>query len=599
MVRVAIVLLLFLLPSGAWAQGRLALLIGNQAYNAKVGPLKNSHGDVDVVGRALEAIGFRITVVKDATRRDVLSEVRAFVERLAQEGPEAIGFFYYSGHGISRPEDRANYLIPVDLRDTESADFWFDAVKLDDILAELERVAPAAAHFVVFDTCRNELKLPAKSVGKLGFSPVTERTGMYIAFATAPGAVASDQGVTSGPYAGALAAELTRPGQDHLQLFQNVKEGVYSTTGNRQLPWASDGMLKRVYLGGMSTASSPVPVAPRPPPPLPIPPKVSEAPRATAERRLALVIANQAYTQAGARLTNTHRDGDLVKSALEKVGFKVWVVRDTANEGAMRKAIGDHVERLARAGPEAVGFLYYSGHGAADRPDGANYLIPTEAPLTHASQLPLMGVRLDSITTTLANAGKINFVVFDACRNVPLQRADKDLTFKGFAPVREQRGLLVAYATEPGSVAVDQSIYATALAEEIAKPGLEASQAFRAVTRRVLKDTGDKQSPEYLDKRLFDFHFAAATAPPGSAAPSDRNEMERAWAFIKKTDDQSQLEAFVMQFGDSPYAPMARARLEELKRKQTSTPSKAPGPAPAASGPFPTGPELEKLLRRK
>jgi hypothetical protein len=231
---------------------------------------------------------------------------------------------------------------------------------------------------------------------------------------------------------------------------------------------------------------------------------------ALAETRIALVIANQNYTQAGAGLTNTHRDGDLVKAALEKVGFKVTVVRDTASEGALLIAIGEHVQRLADAGPDAVGFLYFSGYGAADRPDGANYLIPTEAPLTHAAQLPLMAVRLDKITATLANAGNVNFVVFDACRNVPLRRAEKDMSFKGWAPVREQRGLLVAYATEPGNVAVDQSVYAEALAEEIVRPGLEASQAFRAVTRRVLKETQDKQSPEYLDKRLYDFHFASA-----------------------------------------------------------------------------------------
>jgi hypothetical protein len=34
--------------------------------------------------------------------------------------------------------------------------------------------------------------------------------------------------------------------------------------------------------------------------------------------------------------------------------------------------------------------------------------------------------------------------------------------------------------------------------------------AFRAVTRRVLKETQDTQAPEYLDKRLYDFHFASA-----------------------------------------------------------------------------------------
>ncbi len=239
-----------------------------------------------------------------------------------------------------------------------------------------------------------------------------------------------------------------------------------------------------------------------------------------AEPRIALVIANQAYTQPGAKLTNTHRDGDLVKAALEKVGFTVWVERDTANSGALEAAIGAHVERLAKAGPDAVGFLYYSGHGAADRPDGANYLIPTQVPLTHVAQLPLMGVRLDKITATLAGAAKMSFVVFDACRNVALQRDAKDFGFKGFAPIREQRGLLVAYATEAGNVAVDQSVYAKALAEEIVKPGLEAGQVFRSVTRRVEAATDAKQSPEFLDKRRFDFQFAAAAPVVSLLAPT-------------------------------------------------------------------------------
>jgi hypothetical protein len=43
----------------------------------------------------------------------------------------------------------------------------------------------------------------------------------------------------------------------------------------------------------------------------------------------------------------------------------------------------------------------------------------------------------------------------------------------------EQRSLLIAYATEPGNVAIFQT--AKALAEELVKPGLEAGQVFRAV----------------------------------------------------------------------------------------------------------------------
>jgi hypothetical protein len=300
--------------------------------------------------------------------------------------------------------------------------------------------------------------------------------------------------------------------------------------------------------------------------------------RAYAEKRIALVITNQAYTQAGARLTNTHRDGELVKAALESVGFQVWVSKDTDDDRRLLQAIAGHVGRLAEAGPDAVGFFYYSGHGAADRPNGENYLIPTEVPLTHASQLPLMAVQLNKVTSTLANAGRMSFVVFDACRNVPLQRDTKDISFKGFVPVPEQNGLLVAFATEPGKVAIDQSLYASALAEAIATPGLEAGQVFRRVRLRVRADTGQTQSPEYLDKRDQDFHFVSSSANPAPILKRvpEVSEVERAWRWVKDTTSETVLQDFLIQFGNTSYGAKARARLEELKKQAAVA---APRPA--------------------
>jgi hypothetical protein len=60
MVRVAVALLLLMLvPAHAVAQGekRVALLIGNQGYNANVGRLKNPHNDIALVGAALFFVG--------------------------------------------------------------------------------------------------------------------------------------------------------------------------------------------------------------------------------------------------------------------------------------------------------------------------------------------------------------------------------------------------------------------------------------------------------------------------------------------------------------------------------------------------------------
>ena len=48
LVRVAVAIVLWLLPTTLPAQEppRLALLMGNQGYVSKVGPLKNPHNDV-------------------------------------------------------------------------------------------------------------------------------------------------------------------------------------------------------------------------------------------------------------------------------------------------------------------------------------------------------------------------------------------------------------------------------------------------------------------------------------------------------------------------------------------------------------------------
>lgn len=86
------------------------------------------------------------------------------------------------------------------------------------------------------------------------------------------------------------------------------------------------------------------------------------------------------------------------------------------------------------------------------------------------------------------------------------------------------------------------------------------------------------------------FSFRPSPKPPGAApepaaavapAQPNRSELERAAAFIKETEDQARLEAFIRQFSDSPYAAMARARLQELKSKAIAvSPSSLPQLAP-------------------
>jgi hypothetical protein len=226
---------------------RIALLIGNQTYDASVGALKNPHNDVAIVGASLRSQGFDVLPpIRDGGRSAIFQGVRELVRRLNAAAAGSIGFLYYSGHGAADKDTNINYLIPIDAREPGASSFWDDSVKLDDVFVLLNS-ARNAANFVVFDACRNELRLPTKDSSK-GLMPVEEQQGLFIAFASAPGETASDYGDKSGPYAAALAAELMKPGMDHLNLFQNVKESVLASTGGVQHPWQSNGLSRRVYL---------------------------------------------------------------------------------------------------------------------------------------------------------------------------------------------------------------------------------------------------------------------------------------------------------------------------------------------------------------
>jgi len=255
MLRAAVVVLVVaFLSSHAQAEPRIAMLIGNQDYATDVGPLKNPLNDIRLVGAALAKVGFEVmTSVQDANRGRILYAAHDFAGRLQAAGPEAVGFFYYSGHGVALDGD--NFLIPVDVKSTTRRELDVEGIRLSDIINILNDRAPQAVHFVVFDACRNNL---GGVRGAKGFMPVDAKPGMLIAFSTAPGTTASDQGENSGPYAQALAIQLVQPG-NHSDLFFEVRKRVADITGREQIPWTMDGLMRRVQFGGLAVGPPPQP----------------------------------------------------------------------------------------------------------------------------------------------------------------------------------------------------------------------------------------------------------------------------------------------------------------------------------------------------
>ena len=102
---VAAFLLCFGLSSTAHAEKRVALVIGNSAYQA-VPPLPNPTADARLMSDTLRSLGF--FVVGGGARLDL--DRTGFDEALKAFGTELIGadvaLFYFAGHGVrtSRPE---------------------------------------------------------------------------------------------------------------------------------------------------------------------------------------------------------------------------------------------------------------------------------------------------------------------------------------------------------------------------------------------------------------------------------------------------------------------------------------------------------------
>jgi len=251
MVRVAItILMLMFVSSVAHAEKRIALLIGNQAYGNEIGRLTNPHNDIALLEKALKGLGFEVTSVRDAGLAGLHQAVNAYARRVKAAGPNTVSFFYYSGHGAADAD--TNYLIPVDVKTTETGEMWDQSQRLTEITRKLKTEAGNATHFVVFDACRNTLKLTWAGsralVQSKGFVPVAQESGMLIAYATAEGELASDVGGGAGPYATVLAEETVRPGIEAVTMFRNVQLRVKRTIG--QDPWLSFPSLPAVYFAG-------------------------------------------------------------------------------------------------------------------------------------------------------------------------------------------------------------------------------------------------------------------------------------------------------------------------------------------------------------
>lgn len=282
--------------------------------------------------------------------------------------------------------------------------------------------------------------------------------------------------------------------------------------------------------------------------------------RVNAEERLALIFGNSSYGSV-APLDNPVHDAELMSQSLEQVGFKVTLLSN-ASQIDMKRAIAQFGRDLRNAGSDATGLFYYAGHGVQSF--GNNYLLPVDVSLSDAADLDLVAVEAQSVLRQMASArNRTNIVILDACRNNPFSDIS-ELNDNGLAEMKAPTGTFLAYATAPGSVALDgvdkNSPFTKALVEQIQVPGQPIEQLFKQVRRSVLTQSNGLQTPWDASSLVSDFRFVDKPEEP---IPAQAGELQ-VWQSVEATRDPVQLTLFLRGYPDGDYADAARLLLSEV-----------------------------------
>jgi uncharacterized caspase-like protein len=292
-------------------------------------------------------------------------------------------------------------------------------------------------------------------------------------------------------------------------------------------------------------------------------------------KRVALVIGNGAY-QHVSRLDNPVNDARLMANTLTGLGFTLIGGGPYLNVD--KTAFDNAVQRFGQELQGAdVGLFYYAGHGMQVR--GANYLVPVGANPAREVDVDFQMLDANLILRQMESAGtKLNLVLLDACRNNPFAGRGLRTASSGLAQMQAPEGTLISFATQPDAVAQDgngdNSPYTKALAQTMQKPGFDIFRTFNEVGLAVASTTGGVQRPWMsLSPIRGDFYFAGKSTSGVELQPP-QDPAERAWAVTQNTNSMAVLEQFIREFSETPYASMARARLEELKKDRVAVTSR-------------------------
>jgi uncharacterized caspase-like protein len=220
-----------------------ALVIGNSNY--KTAPLKNPVNDARDIAELLQKKKFHVTLLIDATRKEMRKEISMFGNRLKGSG---VGLFYFAGHGMQ--VNGYNYLIPIGAQIETEEDVQYESINVNIVLNNMH-IAGNDLNMVFLDACRNNPFARSFRSVQMGLAPMDAPKGSLISFATAPGSVAADGSGKNGIFTKHLLEQINVPNLEVGQMMRRVRTGVQADTNNQQTPFEVSSLTGNFYFSGI------------------------------------------------------------------------------------------------------------------------------------------------------------------------------------------------------------------------------------------------------------------------------------------------------------------------------------------------------------
>ncbi len=226
-----------LIQPPAASANRVALVIGNSAY--PTAPLKNPVNDAEDITIALRNSGFEVIERKDLDQNGMKRAIREFGMKIRNAG---VALFYYAGHGLQVKGN--NYLVPVNAEVHTEEEVEYETVDAGFVLAQMDTGSKTRLNIVILDACRNNPFARSFRSGSNGLAKMDAPEGTLIAYATAPGSIASDGGAgRNGIYTRELLKVISIPDLSIEDVFKRVRISVYGVTKGKQTPWESSSLM--------------------------------------------------------------------------------------------------------------------------------------------------------------------------------------------------------------------------------------------------------------------------------------------------------------------------------------------------------------------